>query len=152
MHATLSDAPPYSPRREGTQAGTSALYRSLCLHQRVACAAHVKEPFYLSSPTTAAFLRSYASQVIPAARDRFLRGYVEAVFNASLLGSVAGARPLTSEGSTSYFESQTALDAAKLLWPAGDSPKVLLMLRNPVDRAYSHWQHDRHMCVGSLPT
>ena len=39
------------------KSGTSALYFNLCLHPGVACAAVVKEPFYLSQPSTERFIR-----------------------------------------------------------------------------------------------
>jgi hypothetical protein len=65
------------------KSGTSALYYNLCLHPAVACAAVVKEPFYLSQPQTEAFVRTYGGLVDRGRRFAFQKAYLAACFNMS---------------------------------------------------------------------
>eukprot|EP00041_Stephanoeca_diplocostata_P019330 m.414821 g.414821 ORF g.414821 m.414821 type:complete len:398 (-) comp21275_c1_seq2:1829-3022(-) len=120
------------------KSGTSALYFGLCEHQNVTCSAYVKEPFFLTNGITEEFVRSSAaSSFSVAAAKEFQKQYIEACFNVTKLSEFAWT---TSEASTSYFDSDVALDALRLL-PVEDV-RILVVLRDPLDRAYSLYQHE----------
>eukprot|EP00049_Salpingoeca_infusionum_P007061 m.115150 g.115150 ORF g.115150 m.115150 type:complete len:427 (+) comp13553_c0_seq9:171-1451(+) len=120
------------------KSGTSAMYFSLCLHPQVNCVAYVKEPFFLSLPSTARYLADYSTTANAALRQQFHATYAASCFNISQLAD----NEVTLEASTTYFESTTAYEAISGHLENSDSVQLMVLLREPVSRAYSHYQHD----------
>eukprot|EP01147_Barroeca_monosierra_P001185 gene1185-4399_t len=118
--------------------GTSALYFSLCKHPNVTCAARVKEPFFLSQTPSTRYLARYASYSMPSMRVHFHLTYAATCFNLDILEPGQA----TLEASTTYFESDTAFDIISSHLLNAHHIKLLVILREPVSRAYSHYQHD----------
>eukprot|EP00730_Choanoeca_flexa_P002839 TRINITY_DN11199_c0_g3_i1.p2 TRINITY_DN11199_c0_g3~~TRINITY_DN11199_c0_g3_i1.p2 ORF type:complete len:390 (+),score=48.62 TRINITY_DN11199_c0_g3_i1:2485-3654(+) len=121
------------------KSGTSALYYALCEHPSVACAAKVKEPFYLSSEATGEFLTSYSNMMSVQARKTFHLQYLETCFNLSDIQP----HQITLEASTTYVHSASALAMISEHLLNAKSIKLLVMVREPVSRAYSQYNHAR---------
>ena len=113
--------------------GTTSLYSYLTEHPCVH-AASVKEVGYFDR---------YYDRGLDWYRSQFpsrLRKYYERVVRR---------RPfLTGEASSGYILNPHSLGRIADVLP---SAKLILILRNPVDRAYSHYQHTVRMGVETLP-
>lgn len=96
------------------KSGTTSLYDLVTKHPRIK-PAYTKEPFYFSSP------------------EKFSLLYYKTNF------PIVGKR-LTGEASTSYLSSAEAPARMKAAIP---DAKLIAILRNPVDRAYSHYHFAR---------
>jgi hypothetical protein len=102
------------------RAGTTYLYKVLDSHPEVYMAKPVKpEPKYFMGPANAT-----------AGYDAYFSKYFSAAGDVSWLG----------EKSTSYIESEEAALAIKQTIPEG---VILVMLRDPVERAISHYSFTR---------
>lgn len=106
------------------KAGTTSLFAYLQQHPEVFMSA-VKEPHYFS----------YAGERKPHWGVR-TRAEYEALF-----AGADGARAV-GEGSTWYLYSETAAEQIRRAVPEA---RILALLRNPVDRAYSSWAYRRQM-------
>lgn len=102
------------------KAGTTSLYHYLRSHPDVFMS-EAKEPHYFS----------YAGEGQPAWGMRSLDAY-EALFD-----SVHGERA-TGEASTWYLYSETA---AEEIYRALPNTQIIILLRNPIGRAYSSWSY-----------
>jgi hypothetical protein len=107
------------------KAGTTSLYRYLAEHPDVYMSP-MKEPHFFSRIDPAPQLSSFFPHVTD--RDEYL-----ALFSA------AGGATIRGEASTSYLSSEEALVAIKRVSP---DAKIIVMLRNPISRAYSHYWND----------
>ncbi|EDQ92066.1 uncharacterized protein MONBRDRAFT_22863 [Monosiga brevicollis MX1] len=121
------------------KAGTSALYYALCEHPRINCVAYVKEPFYLSSAEVAAQAREYHGLVQQERRRLFHLRYVQTVFNLTALS----AGQVTLEASTTYLHSAAALTLITSRLMNADRIRMLVVLREPLSRALSHYNHEK---------
>jgi hypothetical protein len=107
------------------KAGTTSLYDELAQHPAIYMSP-MKEPHYFSrirpSPERAAFFPHIVDE------DDY----------RALFEGVTGER-LVGEASTSYLWD---VDAAERIHDASPKASILIMLRNPVDRAYSQYWND----------
>jgi hypothetical protein len=108
------------------KAGTTSLHSYLATHPQIYMSP-VKEPHYFSRLSPAAERRPF----LPTVEDE--RAYLR-------LFRGAGECPLRGESSTSYL---TVPEAAKRIRDRCPRSKALISLREPVDRAYSHFLADR---------
>ncbi|MFH0893856.1 MAG: sulfotransferase domain-containing protein [Bacteroidota bacterium] len=109
------------------KSGTSSLYEYLTRHPRIFMP-ELKEPEFFSR---------------------------EAVYNQGIgwyqnLFSAAAKDQLCGEASTTYSRWPHTLDAPKLIFNTVPDAKFIYIMRNPVDRAYSHYGH--HMREGVTMT
>lgn len=118
----------------------------------------LKEPNYYSTDIdTASFstefrantnldLTSYfAEDPLPVKQIGFIRD--QALYNR-LFASIPSTAKLVGECSTSYLYSTTAAENIRAAHP---DAKILIMLRHPVDRLYSHYMMARKYGFTSLP-
>jgi Sulfotransferase domain len=112
--------------------GTTSLYGVLAEHPCI-YAASTKEVGYFDRYYHMG-LGWYRAQF----PSRFRRHYVRAILRK---------RFLTGEASTGYILRPQALERISTVVPRA---KLILMLRNPVDRAYSHYQHTVRIGVEKL--
>ena len=105
------------------KSGTTSLYDFVTKHPRIE-PAYVKEPFFFSSP------------------EEFSLPYYK--INFPILN-----KRITGEASTSYLSSSEAPARMKAAIP---DAKLIAVLRNPVDRAYSHYQYARKRNVEASAT
>eukprot|EP00043_Microstomoeca_roanoka_P018446 m.197770 g.197770 ORF g.197770 m.197770 type:complete len:211 (+) comp16827_c0_seq5:772-1404(+) len=98
----------------------------------------VQEPFFLSQPSSAKYISAYTSTSMAQVRARFHLTYAATCFDLKKLGP----ETLTMEASTTYFESDTAFDIISSHLLNSNTIKLLVILREPVTRGYSHYQHD----------
>jgi hypothetical protein len=103
--------------------GTTTLYDQLALHPRVVPAI-VKEPGYFSWN-----FRKGA---------KWYRAHFPIVTGGRAARGDAGAEPVTGEASPSYLYAPFAFSRMRAMLP---ETRLILMLRNPADRAYSSYQH-----------
>lgn len=108
----------------GTQkGGTSSLYNYLCQHPDIASAT-VKEIHYFSAHLEKG--------------EAWYRGHFATEAFLAAKKSIRGRRPVSIDSSPDYmFQPYAAAPAAALLPDA----RILVLLRNPVDRAFSHYRH-----------
>jgi hypothetical protein len=115
------------------KAGTTALYRALSRHPRIFCCPEKEPRFFAYAGATPRFPctggAAYAAKIVvnEAAYCR--------LFADSTPGMVAG------EASTIYLSSDSAPEAAFRYAPQA---RLVVILRHPVARAYSHWLQMRH--------
>lgn len=106
------------------KAGTSSLYAYLSKHPNVFAASR-KEIHFFDSP-------AYASG------ELWYRAHFPLRLLKSSLQAVRGQRTLTGEASPYYLAHPATPARMRDLIPAA---RLLVMLRNPIDRALSHYQH-----------
>ena len=110
------------------KSGTSALNKYLAAHPGV-CVADKKEVHYFD-------------------RDEFFvenkPDYEE--YHSSFSGNTQNKRVGEATPIYMYWEQAT-----KRIWEYNPQIKLILMLRNPIDRAYSHWNMERYKGKESLP-
>lgn len=102
------------------RAGTTSLFRHMASHPQI-CAADLKEPWYFTAA-------GHRPRLVPSRWS-----WYESLFAHCPQGSVRG------EASTAYFY---APESPELIRMAAPSVRLLFMLRDPVDRLYSHYLHD----------
>lgn len=108
----------------GTQkGGTSSLYNHLCKHPDVASAT-IKEIHY--------FTRSIEKG------EEWYRGHFALEPLLAARSRIRGRRPLSGDSSPDYLFNLHAPRRAAALLP---DARLLVLLRNPVDRAFSHYRH-----------
>jgi Sulfotransferase domain len=107
------------------KAGTTALYRYLDEHPDIYMSP-MKEPHFFSRIEPDPKLAAFFPHVVD-------KGAYLALFSRS-----AGAR-VRGEASTSYLPSEDASTAIRDVSP---DAKIVIMLRNPVSRAFSHYWND----------
>lgn len=108
------------------KAGTTSLYDYLQRHSGVLMSTP-KEPEFFSSQEIFSRGRSWYSSLFLGARGR-----------------------LTGEASTTYSRWPHTQDAPRLIYEITGTKKFIYVLREPVSRAYSHYQH--HMRTGVTKT
>jgi hypothetical protein len=107
------------------KAGTTSLYRELARHPAIYMSP-MKEPHFFSRIEPASSWEAFFPHV--SDEDEYL-----ALFKG------AGNEDLLGEGSTSYLWDGQAAGRIKRAVPEA---RILIMLRDPVDRAYSHYWND----------
>lgn len=112
----------------GQRCGTSSLYRYLCRHPSVAAPLR-KEVEYLSS--------CYAEGEL----------WYRAHFPLRNLLPGAPRKP-TFEATPDYLFHPRAADRAAALMP---DLRLIVIVRDPVERAWSHWRHNRRLGLDPLP-
>lgn len=106
------------------KAGTSSLYNYLSQHPYV----------FMSEPKEPHFFHNRRSPGSPVLGEKNLEGYLR-LFEGVPESMRAG------EASTSYLYSANAAQEIREVCP---DARIMMILRNPVDRAYSHyWNHVR---------
>lgn len=108
------------------KSGTTALYDLLQQHPGI-CAADTKEVGFLYWPAFYRFGESWYGTYFP--RPRKMRKISDRL----------GYRALTGEASPAMIRHSYAIKAARHI----PNAKLIVILRNPVERAYSHYQHVR---------
>lgn len=103
------------------KSGTSSLYNYLLQHPGV----------FMSYPKEPHFFYNRSAPGSPVLQEKSLKGYLD-LFTGVSEGVCAG------EASTSYLWSASTASEIKLLQPEA---KIIILLRDPVDRAYSHYWH-----------
>ena len=107
----------------------------LCtLEEQIACAANEKEPRYLSEAAVMGRLRD------PDRLVMFHDEYARTIFNLTLIG-ITGRVRMAGDASTTYWGSDAALEAISRVLPS--TIRLIVLLRDPVDRAVSQFHHDR---------
>ena len=107
------------------KAGTTSLYAALARHPKIYMSP-MKEPHFFSRIQPAARWEAFFPHV--SDEDEYL----------ALFGGVAN-EPVVGEASTSYLWDR---EAAGRIARAVPRAKILIVLRDPVDRAYSHYRND----------
>ncbi len=118
------------------KAGTTSLYSYLRQHPEIFMPEDVKEPHYFAQvrPTRA---QRYASPVFVSDRDSYLRLFRE-----------ARGRRAIGEASPSYLWCEEAPARIKAAVPEA---RIIVMLRDPIERAYSHYLMDFREGMQHLP-
>ncbi|MBX5436492.1 MAG: sulfotransferase [Alicyclobacillaceae bacterium] len=112
------------------KAGTSSLYHYLRQHPDIFMCP-VKEPHYLCS-------HHFPARFTGPGDDEFSRNVVRDEKTYLELFAGAGKRPVVGEASVFYIYYP---DTARKIHALNPSTKVVAVLRNPVDRAYSAYMH-----------
>lgn len=115
------------------RAGTSSLFRYLASHPCVIPSLRKEVGF---------FSRWYAN------RDRWYRAHFPTRMQVGLLGFLRRCRILTFEATPDYLYHPYAAPRAASLVP---NARIIVLLRNPVDRALSHYQHMVRLGHEQLP-
>ncbi len=108
------------------KAGTTSLYKYLNQHQDVVMSS-VKEPNYFSNEELESQDLYYASKNITDEKD------YHSLFQAN------GEKKKLGEASVSYLFYPKV---SKRIFTYNKDAKIIIILRNPVDRAYSHYKMD----------
>jgi hypothetical protein len=114
------------------KAGTSSLYRYIAQHPEVFMSP-VKEPHFFSYRERALFSKG------PGDDDRVRDATPDVHSYLRLFKDVKGEKAI-GEASTTYLDS---LDAPGRIREFAPNAKIIVMLRNPVDRAYASFMHLR---------
>lgn len=132
------------------KAGTTALYKQLSQHPEVFFSP-IKEPFYFAKDIVfddfrldmkANFTTDLTQYLDQADRPALHNAFVTNESDYLRLFEHAGQQKIKGEASVAYLYSE---EAAKHIAAFNPAAKILLILRNPVDRAYSHYWMDRKM-------
>lgn len=109
--------------------GTTSLYRYLTAHPDIRPATVREIGFFNTYEHYSKGLAWY-------------RSHFPSILRKSFSKLILGRNLLTGEADTSYIVSPHALRRISRILPKA---KLILILRNPVDRAYSHYQHSRRV-------
>ena len=112
--------------------GTTSLYEYLIQHPDI----------YAATTKEVGYFDRYYQKGLPWYRSQF-----PSAFRKWYVRLTLGRTFLTGEASTGYILNPHALKRISKIVPKA---KLILMLRNPVDRAYSHYQHTLRMKRESL--
>jgi hypothetical protein len=112
--------------------GTTSLYEYLIQHPDI----------YAATAKEVGYFDRYYQKGLPWYRSQF-----PSAFRKWYVRLILGRAFLTGEASTGYILNPHALKRISKIVPKA---KLILMLRNPVDRAYSHYQHALRMKRESL--
>lgn len=110
----------------GQRCGTNSLYEYLAAHPRIGRALPIQEVHY--------FDLNFAKG------PRWYRGHFPLSFERPLAKSSPTPARITGECSPYYMFHPLAPQRIAATLP---NAKILMLLRHPVDRAYSHYQHER---------
>lgn len=133
------------------KAGTTSLYHYLEQHPQIYMSP-VKEPNHFSTDTDIGQLRPTALKRLKALKiDEFLKGdmsnkihraYITDRNQYASLFRLAPANKKTGEASPAYLYSKKA---ARAIFDYNPDAKIIIILRNPVQRAFSHYLMDRKL-------
>jgi len=126
------------------KSGTTSLYHHLCQHLDVFMSP-VKEPHYFSRDVGVRSFKADDTKSIFAN----LRGYIDFILKSRfyilnfekykrLFSNVKNEKAI-GEASVSYLVSKVA---AEEIYKFNPDAKIIIILRNPVKRAFSHWLMD----------
>ena len=113
------------------KSGTTSLFHYLTQHPGF-CQPSTKEVHFLDNPTFYRF------------GEKWYRSYFPTRSQMESLGQQLGYRPVTGEATPSMVSDVYAINAHKHVPDA----RLVMVLRNPVDRAYSHYHHMRRSFFG----
>ncbi|MBI5627067.1 MAG: sulfotransferase domain-containing protein [Nitrosomonadales bacterium] len=124
----IMNKPPHFLIVGAPKAGTTSLYRYLQQHPQIFMPEN-KEPRFFCGYSTDAFEfgKKYFHSEIVSTKEDYL-----ALFRDAPAGAISG------EASTDYLSCP---QAANRIHAWNPSAKIIIMLRNPVERAYSEYQH-----------
>ncbi len=125
---TIVNIPPHFLIVGAPKAGTTSLYRYLQQHPQIFMPEN-KEP---------RFFCGYSTDVFEFGKKYFHAGIVSTKADYLALFQDAPAGAISGEASTDYLSCP---QAANRIHAWNPSAKIIIMLRNPVDRAYSEYQH-----------
>lgn len=126
------------------KSGSSSLARYLAQHPQVYLSP-VKEPDYFRTDDLRFLYRDF-ERLQPSSTQHIARrtlAYYEALFSAAPAGHIRG------EASITYLRG--GRDTALRINAALPSVKLIFILRQPADRAYSNYIHQRRVAVETLP-
>jgi Sulfotransferase family len=138
------------------KAGTTSLYQYLAQHPDIYMSP-IKEPNYFSTEINFEDVRPEVQERIKLLKiDAYLKGDMKRTIHRafiknqnqyeSLFRFVANQKAI-GEASASYLYSPEAANAIKKYNP---DAKIIIVLRNPVQRIYSHYLMDRRMAITQL--
>ena len=127
------------------KAGTTTIYDHLCDHPDIFMAP-IKEPHHFCSDIrrknfTQPHYKKFDIDITKYLKDRPLKkhhiAYIDRLDQYEALFSEAGDKKYLGEASGGYLYSKTA---AQAIYDYNPHAKIIISLREPVDRAYSHWK------------
>lgn len=123
------------------KSGTSSVFQYLAQHPRIFLPDN-KEPYFFSFEGTPDHCRDPAfRRLLVVAQDEYERLFAD-----------AGPGQLAGEASTSYlYTYERTIPAISRAYAGRDLPRMFAVLRNPVDRAFSHYSYLVRNGVESLP-
>jgi hypothetical protein len=137
--------------------GTTSLYGMLDQHPHV-CMSPVKEPNFFSSDVTSGPLRRKLSDELQAEswqqfikgdmNGRLHNGYIRNIDDYHSLFRKCKAGQMTGEASVSYLYSA---EAAEKIAAYNPKAKIIIILRQPAERAFSHYQMERRLTLTDSP-
>ena len=126
------------------KAGTTSLYQYLANHPDIYMSP-LKEPHYFSTDIIPSKFRTQYRKMLPVDIEEYLASDLKGNINAAfirkqehyfrLFQNVRNEKAI-GESSTSYMISKTA---AQNIYDFDPKAKIIIMLRNPTERAYSHY-------------
>jgi hypothetical protein len=132
------------------KAGTTAFQKNLSQHPQVYFCP-IKEPHYFSSDILVENFRKEFCDRVDFNLTKYLshrplrihhQAFVKNQGEYDALFSENGDQPILAEASASYLWSA---EAAKNIYDYNPEARILIVLRNPVDRAFSHYLMDHKM-------
>lgn len=123
--------------------GTTSLYLDLVRHPGVLRLSPPPVPVFKSIPTKGVryFDQNYARG------ERWYRSFMPTVAARAIAGRRLGLTPVVGEASPMYLFHPLAAERAAALVPRA---KIIVMLRDPAVRAYSHWKERRRSGIEPL--
>jgi hypothetical protein len=113
------------------KSGTTSLYYYLKQHPEIYMPDNIKETFFFSSITAEQF---------SGPGNKYARTAITSLQDYEKLFELAGSRKAIGEACVAYlYYYQTSIE--KILKLLGREIKIIIALRNPVDRAYSNYLH-----------
>lgn len=138
------------------KAGTTSLYHYLAQHPDVYMSP-IKEPNFFATDIDHEAIRPQVKERIRLLNiDQFLKGpmtngihraFIRKPEDYAALFRFADGKKAIGEASASYLFSQTA---AQEIHQYNPEAKIIILLRNPVQRMYSHYLMDKRMAVTTL--
>jgi hypothetical protein len=138
------------------KAGTTSLYHYLAQHPDVYMSP-IKEPNFFATDIDHEAIRPQVKDRIRLLNiDEFLKGSMSKGIHRAFISKpsdyfalfrFADGKKAIGEASASYLFSQTA---AQEIYKYNPEAKIIILLRNPVQRMYSHYLMDKRMTVTTL--
>ena len=126
------------------KAGTTSLYQYLTEHPEIYMSP-LKEPHFFSTDIDPSRFRTQYRKMLPLDIEQYLASDLKGIVNAAfirreeqylrLFKNVKNEKAI-GESSTSYLISK---EAAQNIYNYDPKAKIIILLRNPVGRAYSHY-------------
>ncbi|MBK9638978.1 MAG: sulfotransferase [Bacteroidetes bacterium] len=139
------------------KAGTTSLYQYLSQHPEVYMSP-IKEPNYFSTEIKFEEVRTEVKERIRLLKiNSFLKGNMRKPIHRAFINDIkqyeslfrfVGNQKAIGEASASYLYSPYA---AKAIQEYNSEAKIIIILRNPIQRIYSHYLMDRRMGITNLP-